>query len=317
LNPKPLTRGLKALRTTGESERGLMSPKVLLLVYLASSIALALVIWSLTNFDFPIWLLLLFVLGGSFFANYIATASSGVTFSGVGVPYLRELTVFYSGYPKRDIWFTPMPLSISGSIAYVGAASSVMTVPLGGSAFAQGLFQADLLNVRHKDYVKAFFVLMALTLLSSFLFTNLFWFVAGIPSSAYPATVILWPVDALNWARMQVWVWFGYLFNLNWIGLGFGLGAAIAAVTHFLNFPYFLVTLITGTMLWPVAIPVAFAQLLSSVIVQKWIAPSFGAENWARYRGLVVMGYLLGDGLMETIRAVIILATKSGWLLPF
>jgi len=317
LNPKPLTRGLKALRTTGESERGLMSPKVLLLVYLASSIALALVIWSLTNFDFPIWLLLLFVLGGSFFANYIATASSGVTFSGVGVPYLRELTVFYSGYPKRDIWFTPMPLSISGSIAYVGAASSVMSVPLGGSAFAQGLFQADLLNVRHKDYVKAFFVLMALTLLSSFLFTNLFWFVAGIPSSAYPATVILWPVDALNWARMQVWVWFGYLFNLNWIGLGFGLGAAIAVVTHFLNFPYFLVTLITGTMLWPVAIPVAFAQLLSSVIVQKWIAPSFGAENWARYRGLVVMGYLLGDGLMETIRAVIILATKSGWLLPF
>ncbi len=317
LNPKPLTRGLRALSKVGGSEKGLMSPKALLLVYVGSSVALALVVWSLTNFDFPIWLLLLFVLGGTFFANYIATASSGVTYTGVSVPYLRELTVFYSGYPKKDIWFTPMPLSISGSIRYVGAASTVMTVPLGGSAFAQGLFQADLLNVSHREYVKAFFVLLGLTLLSSFVFTSLFWFVAGMPSSAYPATVINWPVDALNWARMQVWVWFGYLFDLNWIGLGLGLGAVITAVTHFLNFPYFLVTFITGTLLWPAAIPVAFAQLLASVVTVKWIAPSFGVKNWARYRGRVVMGYLLGDGLMETIRAVVILATKSSWLLPF
>ncbi len=99
--------------------------------------------------------------------------------------------------------------------------------------------------------------------------------------------------------------------------MGLGLGAVITAVTHFLNFPYFLVTFITGTLLWPAAIPVAFAQLLASVVTVKWIAPSFGVKNWARYRGRVVMGYLLGDGLMETIRAVVILATKSSWLLPF
>jgi len=321
LNPKPLTRGLRALGGTMKSAKGILSPKVLLLIYFASSLSLVLLIWFLTNFDFPIWLLLLFIVGGTFFANYVATASSGVTYGGFNVPFLRELTIYYSGYVKKDIWFAPMPLSISWSIGVIGPTAGAMSVPLGGSAFAQGLFQADILNVRHREYIKAFFVLLVLTLVSSFFYTNLFWFVARIPSSAYPATVISWPVDALSWARMQVWVWFGYLFNPNWIALGFGLGAVIAVVTWFLNAPYFLMIFITGTSLglpWlPGVIPLTFAQLLASIIAEKFIAPSFGVSNWSKYRGLIAMGYLIGDGLMETIRAVVILATKSGWLLPF
>jgi len=322
LNPKPLTRGIKALREAMASAKGILSPKVLLLVYLGSSFSLTLLIWFITGFDFPLWLLVLFIVGGTFFANYIATASSGVTFGGFNVPFLRELTIYYSGYAKKDLWFVPMPLSISGSTgtSYLGPTTGVMSAPLGGSSFAQGLFQADLLKVRHSEYIKAFFILLALTLASGFFYTNIFWFVARMPSSAYPATVISWPVDALSWARLQVWVWFGYLFNTNWMALGFGLGAAIAAVTRFLNVPYFLMILITGSSLafvWPGAIPITFAQLLGSTIAQKFIAPSFGVANWARYKGLIVMGYIIGDGLMETIRAVVILAAKAGWLLPF
>jgi len=321
MNPKPLTRGLRALSGIMKSMKGILSPKVLLLVYFASSLSLVVLTWSLTNFDFPVWLLLLFIVGGTFFANYVATASSGVTYGGFTVPFLRELTIYYSGYAKKDIWFAPVPLSISWSIGVIGPSAGAMSVPLGGSAFAQGLFQADMLNVRHREYIKAFFVLLTLTLLSGFFYTNLFWFVARIPSSAYPSTVIAWPVDALSWARMQVWVWFGYLFNPNWIALGFGLGAVIALVTRFLNAPYFLMIFITGTSLglpWPPGvIPLTFAQLLSSIIAEKFIAPSFGVSNWAKYRGLIVMGFIIGDGLMETIRAVVILATKSGWLLPF
>ncbi len=313
-NPKPLIRGIQALRRSMESRKGRLSPTTLLIAYIATSIGLVLVTWSLTGFEFPVWILLMFVVGGTFFANYIATASAGVTFLGITVPYLREFTIYYSGYAKRDVWFAPLPLSISGAIGYVGPTSTIMSVPIGGSTFAQGLLQADLLNVRHSEYIKAFLILLCLTVVSSFFYTILFWFVARIPSSAYPATVVGWPVDALNWARMQVWVWSGYLFSSTWVMLGLGMGSAIAVASNFLKVPYILPMLITGA-LW--GIPFVFAQLIASIIGEKFIGPSFGLPNWMRYRPLIVMGYTIGDGLMETIRAVIILATKSGWLLPF
>lgn len=314
LNPKPLIRGIQALRKSMGARKGLFSPKMLLTAYIGTSLGLVIVIWALTDFEFPLWILLLFIVGGTFFANYIATASAGVTFLGMNIPYLREFTIYYSGYTKRDIWFAPLPLSISGSIGYIGPASTIMGVPIGGSTFAQGLLQADLLEVRHSEYIKAFLILLALTIFSSFFYTIIFWFVARIPSSAYPATVVGWPVDALNWARMQVWVWSGYLFNSTWIILGLGIGSAVATVSSFLKIQYFLPIMISGA-LW--GIPFVFAQLIASIIGEKFIGPSFGFTNWMRYRSLIVMGYTIGDGLMETIRAIAILATKSGWLLPF
>ena len=314
LNPKPLIRGIQALRRSMKSGRGFISPKILLLTYIGTSMGLVLIAWWLTNFEFPIWVLLLFIVGGTFFANYIATASAGVTFLGVNVPYLRELAIYYSGYPKKDIWFVPLPLSISGSIGYIGPASSVASVPIGGSTFAQGLFQADLLNVKHSEYIKAFIILLLISLAGSFFYTSLFWYVARIPSSAYPATIISWPVDAINWARMQVWVWSGYLFNSTWILFGLSLGSAMAAITNFLRVPYFLPIMITGA-LW--GIPFTFAQLVASIISEKIIGPQIGRQNWMRYRPLIVMGYTIGDGLMETLRAIMILTSKSSWILPF
>lgn|GEM_PF-404760 len=314
MNPKPLIRGVQALRKSMGARRGLFSPMMLLIAYIGASLGLVATTWALTGFEFPVWILLLFIVGGTFFANYIATASAGVTYLGMNVPYLRELVIYYSGYTKKDIWFAPLPLSISGSIGYIGPVSTIMSVPIGGSTFAQGLLQADLLEVRHSEYIKAFLILLFLTIFSSFFYVTIFWFVARIPSSAYPATVVGWPVDALNWARMQVWVWSGYLFNSTWIILGLGVGSALAVMSSLFKLPYFLPIMIAGA-LW--GIPFVFAQLVASIIGEKFIGPSIGSSRWMRYRPLIVMGYTIGDGIMETIRAIIILATKSGWLLPF
>lgn len=312
LNPRPLISGINALRRATQSSRGVLSPKYLLLIYLASSAGLTLVIWSLTGFSFPIWILFPFVVFGTFFTNYIATASSGVTYGQINIPFMRELIIYYSGYPNRDIWFVPLPLSISSTLSAVGASAG--GTPMGGSAFAQGFLQADLLETRHGEYLRAFLVLLALSLFSSFLFASLFWFVAPMPSSAYPATILQWPIEALNWARFQVWVWSGYLFNLNWMLTGVAVGSAMTVASQFLKVPYLPTIFISG-VLW--GIPFAFAQLLASLIGNRFIANSFGRENWDRYKAIIVMGYLLGDGLMETIRVVVVLVIKSGWLLPF
>jgi len=314
LNPKPLKRGIRSLMKSMEVSESIFSPNLLLLLYLGSTLGISLVFLVLTGFSFPIWVILLLVVGGSFFANYIATASAGLTFQGVNIPYLRELSIFYSGYQKRDAYFVPLPLSVSGTIGTIGPASTIAAVPLGGVSIAQGFLQADLLGVRHSEYVKAYVILLALSLSSSFIFTSFFWYTSPIPSSAYPATIVSWPVEALSWARMQVWVSSGYLFKQKWIFAGLGIGGAIVLVTYFLRIPYVLLILITGSLM---GIPMAFGQLIASIISNRFLKSWVGADRWNRYRYLLVMGYLFGDGLMEVFRGLMILIVRSEWILPF
>lgn len=312
LNPTPLKRGFSALVKASSAGKGLLSTKGLLLLYLFSASGLVLLSWYLTNFSFPLLALILLIVGGSFFATYIATASAGVTVFGTNVPYLRELVTYYSGYQGKDIWFVPLPASLSGSI--IGTVAGVAPSFIGGSSVAQALLQADLVNVEHSEFFKAYGLFITLSLVSSFILVNLFWFISPMPSSAYPYTVTGWPVDAVSWARLLVWGWSGYIFRPAWLVGGFVGGAAIYIMSSFLlKTPALLIISITGALL---GIPFAFSQLIGSLIGAKVLAPAF-KEKWQRYSYLVVSGYILGDTLMEFIRILIICVIKSQWLLPF
>jgi hypothetical protein len=312
LNPTPLKRGFSALVKASSAGKGLLSTKGLLLLYLFSASGLVLLSWYLTNFSFPLLALILLIVGGSFFATYIATASAGVTVFGTNVPYLRELVTYYSGYQGKDIWFVPLPASLSGSI--IGTVAGVAPSFIGGSSVAQALLQADLVNVEHSEFFKAYGLFITLSLVSSFILVNLFWFISPMPSSAYPYTVTGWPVDAVSWARLLVWGWSGYIFRPTWLVGGFVGGATIYIMSSFLlKTPALLIISITGALL---GIPFAFSQLIGSLIGAKVLAPAF-KEKWQRYSYLVVSGYILGDTLMEFIRILIICVIKSQWLLPF
>lgn len=313
LNPTPLKRGFSALVKASSESKGLLSIKGLLAFYLLSSIGLVFLSWYLTNFSFPILVLVLLIIGGSFFTTYIATASAGVTVFGTNVPYLRELVTYYSGYKGKDIWFVPLPASLSGSI--IGTATASVTPSfIGGSSVAQALLQADLVNVEHSEFFKAYGIFIALSLISSFILVNLFWFVSPMPSSAYPYTITGWPVDAVSWARLLVWGWTGYIFRPTWLVGGFIGGAMIYVVSYFLlKTPAFLIVSITGALL---GLPFALSQLIGSLVGSKVLAPAF-KEKWQRYSYLVVSGYILGDALVEFIRILIICVIKSQWLLPF
>jgi hypothetical protein len=310
VNPKPLTRAFRALGKMGE--RGGVSANLLLALFLASSISMTLLAWYLTGFQFPVYVLLLLIAGGSFFATYIATASAGVTVFGTSVPYLRELAIYMSGYSKRDIWFVPLPAALSS--APLGTAGVSLASPLGGSSVAQALLQADIVGVRHRDFVTAYFLLIVVNLLSSFIITNIFWNIAPIPSSAYPYTITGWPVDALSWARMQMWVWTGYLFRPTWIALGFAAGAALFAVTNFaLHAPYLLIVAITGAGM---GIPWAFSQMIGSIVGRRVLSRALG-DKWGAYVYLLVTGIFLGDAVMEMLRVLLIIMARAQWLLPF
>jgi len=313
LNPTPIVRGIKSLsRSVSKGQSKLISSKTILLLYLLSSFSMVFLAWYLTNFSFPILILILLIIGGSFFAVYISTASAGVTVFGTNVPYLRELSIYFSGHTGKDIWFVPLPATLSSSV--VGTAGATISSPLGGSAVAQSLLGADLVGVKHSEFIKAYGILIVLSLISSFILASIFWYISPIPSSAYPYTVTGWPVDALSWARMQVWIWTGYLFRPVWILLGIISGSLIYVVSTFaFKMPSLLIIGITGALM---GIPSAFSQLIGSIFGEKVLARSF-KEKWRSYSRLIVSGYLLGDAIVETIRILIVVLVRAQWLLPF
>lgn len=312
-NPTPLIRGIKALFSALKSSKRLLSANVLLGLYLGSSLGMVLLAWYLTSFSFSLITLLILIIGGSFFATYISTASAGVTVFGTNVPYLRELAIYFSGSKTKDIWFVPLPVSLSSSI--VGTATTgAISSPLGGSAVTQALLQADVLGVSHSEFIKSYLILILLSLISSFILTNIFWVISPIPSVAYPYTVTAWPVDAVSWARIQVWIWSGYLFRTHWIVLGLVSGAIIFILSNLLRMPHLLLVLITGSLM---GIPSSISQLIGSLFGSKVLKPILKEEKWRDYSRLIVVGYLLGDAVMEALRILIVLVVKSQWLLPY
>ncbi|MCX8171309.1 MAG: OPT/YSL family transporter [Candidatus Bathyarchaeota archaeon] len=314
LNPKPIIRAFAMLKSSSkEAGKGrVLSIYSLLGMYFIAALGLVFLVWLLTDFLFPIWILLLTILGGSFFATYLAAVSLGITFTGFpNIPYLREMAIFFSGYEKRDVWFAPFSIST------------------GGISVVQNLLQADICEVKHKEYFSTYILVVILGLFSSFIFVTLFWSISPIPSSAYPATITSWPVDALTWSRTQIWIWSGYLFRPSWILLGFILGSIIHSFSHLvLHAPYLLISMLTGLFIgiayspigiytpYSSPIGISFAQLIGSLISNKMFSKIL-RDRWLVYRPLVVMGIFIGDGFMELLRAIIVLIVRSSWLLPY
>jgi hypothetical protein len=304
LNPKPFIRAFGMLRNIGKMGEEWISSRMVFVAFLLPSITVTLISWYLTGFEFPLFNLLAFIIGGSFFVTYLATASLGVTYVGFPtIPYIRELMLYLSGSPNKQIWFTPFTLSV------------------GGQYVAQSLFQADYCSVKAQEFIKIYVILVVLSIFSGFLFTMLFWYAAPIPSSAYPATIISWPVDALTWGRMLTWMWSGYIFRVNWIMIGFMVGSVMYAISSLIfKVPYFLISFTTGIfagVLWYIP-PVGFtlSQLIGSIISNKIIGKKYG-DAWRKATPMIVMGFTIGDGLMEILRAMAIMVVRSLWILPY
>ncbi|MEM1557228.1 MAG: hypothetical protein QXT26_00565 [Thermoproteota archaeon] len=282
----------------GEKEKGsrLLSSKYLLLIYLATAGASILVTKILIP-DFPLWVLVIFTLGISFIMTLLQTHSAGVT-AGFNVPYLRETMIYFSGYSKIDIWFMPPEMMLF----------------LGGSGIAQQLKQASLLGVEIREYTKAYFLMVFLGLLGSFIFVSLFWSLSPIPGWAYPYTISAWPVEALNFWRWQTWLWSGYLFRREMMFMGMGISTVIYLISDLaFHIPSFPIAMMTGMLMVPNIALAQFVGSLMSIAIRKFM----GRRMWEENKGFIVIGLTLGDSLFSTILRVLTLIGRSIWLKPY
>ncbi|MBO3802768.1 MAG: hypothetical protein JTT11_02675 [Candidatus Brockarchaeota archaeon] len=259
----------------------------------------------LTNYltGFPIWLLAIFVIGGSFFASFLSANSAGITLAGFSVTWLPQYVVFSANWPDKSIWFAPISM-------YAG-----------GADIAMAFKQADILEADHREYVKTYLVLIAFSLMVSVAFVSYLWSISPIPSGAYPATVSVWPVEASSWARQQVWFWTGYIFKPDKVAASFIIGTLVYLVSDFLlHKPGILISFIAGTTP-SIGIVGSASQLIGSIFGRIAFKPlvreSQGIQSFIRRAPQIYMGVSVGWGFLETIRVLLIIMGKAMWLLPY
>jgi len=311
LRPRQFTQAFKSLirRPSSEGVTDMPSLSVLLAIFFLACIG-ATATTYFTVPSFPLWITFLYSVGGSFLFSFLSTNAAGVTFSAPNIPYQSELIIYYSGYQQKDIWFGSIQLFTDGA------------------GIAQSFKIAEAVDASRSEFVKTYILVVILGLVSSFVFVSLLWSVAPIPSGAYPATITAWSIDAVAWARNTEWIWSGYLFRSEWILGSFVVGfAAYVATTIFLNAPYFLIAFLSG--MWsPTAgvgglavagtvLPNALAVFAGSLFANKVMLRFMGQKTFNAVRGRIVVGFSVGWGFMELMRATLVLIGRSRWILPF
>ena len=305
IRPKTFIRAFSSLGKAKGGEGEGPPLNLLLLAFIGACCGGMLLVHFLTGF--PIWILALFMIGGSFFASFLGASAAGVTITGFNVPMLRELMIYSSGWADKRIWFAPV------------------SIYAGGPGIAQAFMQADILQASKSEYIKTYIIVFFAGILVTLLFVSYLWSLSPIPSGAYPATIIFWPVDAMNWARWQVWLWTGYFFRRDLIIGGFAAGSAIYLLTSLLfHKPYFLVAFITGAfgsyLGYTMQLEGTMAMLIGSIIGNKVVSHILSRKSnipYGVFANRFYMGGAIGWSLMESIRALLILVSRSMWLLPY
>jgi hypothetical protein len=338
MRPSILTNAFRGLVQLGRAGgRSVSMVYILFGAFIAAALISTFMVYVLVP-GFPFWITLFFSLGWSLFASFISAYSIGVTFSGFGVPYLKEMTIYYSGYRGYDIFLAPM--AISG----------------GGAWLAATLKQAYMTKTSINETIRVYIYVTVIGFITSFIFVQLLWSVSPIPGGAYPYTITGWPSENIAWARWFRWIWTGHLFRAEFIILGVIIGITVyLATTYGLNMPHILVSFIAGIFMPPpfiggsVAaglvsggamtlgqigaltgqvgaptfsfaygpIPTTISAVIGSIFGKYVLEKRFGRENWAKMAPLVVTGFGLGDSIMWVLAWSILMISKALWIMPY
>ncbi len=296
---------------------GMPLTRFALTTYFAFAIVLSFFVYLLIWLVEPEWatpqFLLLFlglIVGFSTLFQLANTRAIGEAATGISLPYIKEGALLASGYRGVAAWFTPI-------YVYGGA-----------SGWTAVYVACDWTGTKISDYLKVYFIAFPLTYLMGFIYADLFWRIAPLPSAAYPATSVFWPVAAL-WALLwPAWsaqtirpeenmIASALLEHFNqWhirILLPFLLGFGVVGLVKLFSLPFELIGFTIG-----MGQPIAFTiTMFVGGIIARILERRKGPEWFREYIAVISAGLGLGEGLMISIAVAIALIQKSLWLLPY
>jgi hypothetical protein len=300
LKPSGVIKAFKSLYKLVESERtGDIVPLwVVLTMFISASAAyIILLILLLPKITYGQLLLLASTfIGGSFFITLISATTTGVTSYGFNIPYLREGIILTTRYPGLEIWFSPVGINVDGA----GIAASMKTATMTG--------------VKLKEFLTAYITSTVLGILSSFIFTQIYWSLNPIPSWAYPNTAYGWHFSVYDRNLNLKWFMSGQILKPPLILGGFIAGSGLYLLFNFLGVTNWFFAMLSGFVTYP---NVALSIMLSALVSRYVFARIFGLETWRKYAPNVTVGLSAGWGIVVTLGGIINLISRSAWILPY
>jgi hypothetical protein len=236
--------------------------------------------------DFPWWICAIFGFVWTPFSSYIGARMIGLTGApyGASFPYLREGSIYLSGYRGVAVWYAPIPAHSWGDQA-------------------QFFKQLELTKCRFSSLVYMNILALVVAFVCSFIFWSLIWKLGPIPSAIYPSAQLMWPLRAIMSA---LWnsstlppnapaALFGSLGSMPMPagGLPAATQSALAApmlgtfyvggnlLRDVINFRYILIGLTTGTALYAINVLLGLPTLLFYGMVGGlcWVAPTCASAS--------------------------------------
>lgn len=285
LRPSLITRTFSTLRKAGKAEE--LGERVfsvwLVVIPVASIIVINLLdIWYWAP-DYPFfpWLPAAFSLFLSF-AQSLLIGRAGGTGISVSIPgYLDKLALMATNYKGVNAWYV----------------SPVIISPSFGGYVDQNFKLAQLTQSSFTDFLKFFFIVTPISVVFSMIFTQVFWGLYPIPSSAYPMSMISWPRDVIHRA---VWITRPRgIFRLDWIIYSALVGLALYLILSVARLP--AAAILTSLLAGMTTLPPIATSMLIGYIVRLSFERLVGKERYNRYSYTIVAGLIAGTGFAVLI----------------
>lgn len=205
---------------------------------------------------------------------------------------MRNIMFLATGYRTADAWLAPNPFQT------------------GGRAWLTRFKIAELTETSSTSVVKAYLLLLPVTVVFSLVYIDLLWRMGPIPSARYPGAAAIWPIDV---TYTSLWIKGGRAFPTTWILYSFLGATGIYFALTLLKVPVSFIGIGVGVGQLP---PYALAYLTGG-IVGKILERRFGKERWNRRKMLVSGGLAMGEGIAVTISVAVSIIINSIWNLPF
>lgn len=285
--------GLRAAKSRSENFPSFPLAIALYLVGTLGSVALFMFLVP----EMPFYIPLVTSLLVSFMIGILAAYSVGELGFFPSMPWPWQAIVYFTPYQGYAGWVTSPYICL-------GAPGGV----------SQAIKVSYLTETRPKDYFKAWAVAAVLNIVFGLIIMDTLWRLAPIPSSAYPGSMIYWPLGATN--------------DSLYITRQIRLDPLLVAVSGALSFALYILSFLLqrmGIMFSAIALVIGFYTIptasittfLGSFVGHYGIRRYLGTERWASVRGVFAAGIFAGVGVFLGIGVSMTLIAKAAWVWPW
>jgi len=302
-------QGLKSLARSASEARaeGEIPLTWIALMYVAGTAASIVINKVFILPDFPLWPYLVFVPFGFMMALLFGWGVAETGFGGPGITDVDKALIWASGYKNLDVYFGGFPPITPG-----GAPSVFVN-----NAWVIG----EVCDVKPTTYFKWLLLLTPIGLLATYIFTNMIWSIAPIPSSLFYYPNIGWPVEAVKWTFWPSLIT-GKLPYAGTINLDFGVVLAcfvgsgvLYSLAELLKLPFSFIGFLIGASPG-FYISTSFSWVLG-MIIGKIAEKYVGKEFWKEHKVTLIAGFAIGTGLMAGLSVALLIVKASLFANPY